>query len=265
MSIKDFEFVAFEFPRTKDGQFIIALDDTGILRSRREQLGFTMQQVAEMCNIQFSQYQKLESGERILGGCSMKTGLAVCAALLLDPYEMVAVNVKQKTDLKPQTVIDKKIDLPKRAGRRQIRKDIMTVYLNFEDYSMLIPYDVLAHIGIDGKLPSHIQLMWDLDSRRIVIRPANKNTEEALDVPAEEYEGSLLSLPTILADNPISAMNWADVPHAVEGRLVKDQEGKIALLFDLNTAKSVENVTGCFVVPECLTEDDDWDEFDEEE
>lgn len=264
MSIKDFKFVDFEFPRTKDGQFIIALDDAGILRSRREQLGFTMQQVADMCGIQFSQYQKLESGERTLSGCSMKTGLAVCAALLLDPFDMVAVNVEQKTELKPQTVIDKKIDLPKRAGRRQIRKDIMTAFLNYEDYSILVPYDVLAHIGLDGNLPGYIQLLWELSSRRIVIRPADKHTEEALDVPAEEYESSLLCLPTILADNPISAMNWADIPHAVEGRLVKDHEGKIALLFDLNTAKPVESVCGCFIVPECLT-DDDWDDFDEED
>ena len=49
----------------------------------------------------------------------MKTGLAVCAALLLDPFDMVAVSVEQKTELQPQIVIDKKIDLPKRAGRRQ--------------------------------------------------------------------------------------------------------------------------------------------------
>lgn len=131
---------------------------------------------------------------------------------------------------------------------------------------MMVPYDVLAHIGVDGNLPSHIQLMWHLDSRRIVIRPADEYTEEAIDVPAEEYEGSLLCLPTILADNPISAMNWADVPHAVEGRLVKDHEGKIALLFDLNTAKPVENVCGYFVLPECLTDSDDgWDGFDDEE
>lgn len=265
MSIKDFKFVDFESPKTKDSQYFIVLDEPGILRSRREQLGFTMQQVAEMCNIQFSQYQKLESGERTLSGCSMKTGLAVCAALLLDPFDMVTVDVEQKTELKPQPVIDIKIDLPKRAGRRQIRKDIMTAYLNYEDYSMMVPYDVLAHIGVESNPPRYVQLMWHLDSRRIVIRPADEYTKEAIDVPAEEYEDSILSLPTILADNPISAMNWADVPHAVEGRLVKDQEGKIALLFDLNTAKSIENVGGCFVVPECLTEDDDLDEFDEEE
>lgn len=264
MSIKDFTFVDFEFPRTKDSQFIIALDDAGILRSRREQLGFTMQQVAEMCGIQFSQYQKLESGERTLSGCSMKTGLAVCAALLLDPFDMVAVNVEQKTELQPQIAIDKKIDLPKRAGRRQIRKDIMTAYLNYEDYSMMVPYDVLAHISIDGNFPSYIQLMWHLDSRRIVIRPADEYTDEAIDVPTEEYEDSLLSLPTILATNPISAMNWADVPHAVEGRLVKDHEGKIALLFDLNTAKPVENVNGFFVMPERFS-NDGWDDFDAEE
>ncbi len=69
------------------------------------------------------------------------------------------MSIYQKTELKPQIVIDKKIDLPKRAGRRQIKKDIMTAYLNYEDYSILVPYDVLAHIGLDGNLPGYIQLL----------------------------------------------------------------------------------------------------------
>ena len=107
MTTNNYQFVPFDFPTTQDGQFFCALDGAGILRSRREQLGLTMQQVAEMAGLQFSQYQRLESGERSLDGCSMKVGLSVCATLLLDPYEMVGISAKQKdpAELKPQTAI----------------------------------------------------------------------------------------------------------------------------------------------------------------
>ncbi len=259
MASTNYTFVPFEFPRTTDGKYISLLDDAGILRSRREQLGLTMQQVAEMAGLKFSQYQRIEAGERALEACSMKVGLSICAALLLDPYKMVRVDVKQENNLKPQVVIDKIIDLPKRVGRKQIRRDIMTVYLNYMDYSIMIPYDVLSNIGINNSPPSHVQFMWDMKNRRIIIRPADENTEEALDVPEKKFEDSLLSLPTILSENPISAMHWETTPHEVEAKLVKDQGGKIALLLNLKMGRPIQHVNGCFVVPKCLTDEDEWD------
>ena len=68
----------------------IALDDEisspDILRSRREQLGLSQQQVAEGAMQQLRQYQRLESGERKIENATMRTALAVCAVLKLNPY-----------------------------------------------------------------------------------------------------------------------------------------------------------------------------------
>ena len=84
---RDYTFVPYEFPKSRDGQYICLLDDGQVLRSRREQLGLSVQQVADMAGLQFSQYQRLESGDRFFSGCSMKVGLSVCAVLMLDPYD----------------------------------------------------------------------------------------------------------------------------------------------------------------------------------
>jgi len=57
-----------------------------ILRNRREQLGFSQQDVADGARIQLRQYQRLESGERSIEGATMKTALYVCAVLKLNPF-----------------------------------------------------------------------------------------------------------------------------------------------------------------------------------
>ena len=49
----------------------------------------------------------------------------------------------------------------------------------------------------------------------------------------ESLNSSTRPLPT---NNPITAMGWGDQPHAVESRIVYDEDGKNALLLDLKTA-----------------------------
>ena len=61
-----------------------------LLRSRRLDLGLTMQQVAKLAGISLAQYQKFEYGLRPFENCRMLTGLKVCAALELDPYELLS-------------------------------------------------------------------------------------------------------------------------------------------------------------------------------
>ena len=104
-------FIPFEFPKSYDGEYFLGLDDAQVLISRREQLGLTQQQVSEMAGVQFSQYQRLESGERHLSGCSMRIGLAICSVLLLDPFEMINVTAMQPdpSSLKPQTPFDSRL------------------------------------------------------------------------------------------------------------------------------------------------------------
>ena len=103
-----YQFVPFEFPGSPDGKYFIGLDDTGVLRSRREQLGFTQQEVAERAGIKLPQYQRVEAGTRQLSGCSMRIGLAICAVLLLDPYTIVPINADppDPDSMKPQKTMD---------------------------------------------------------------------------------------------------------------------------------------------------------------
>ena len=83
------DFIKFEFPiqRIDGEEFFVGLDDAGVLRQRRRQLGLTQKQVAEYAGIQVKQYQRLESGERDILNASLRIALPVCAVLKLDPYE----------------------------------------------------------------------------------------------------------------------------------------------------------------------------------
>lgn len=260
--------VPFEFPKSADGKYFAALGDSGILKSRRTQLGLTQQEVADKAHIYLSQYQRLESGDNYLTGSSMKIGLSVCAALLLNPYDFVEINVDQPdpTTMRPQHIIGE--DIPenlftrKRAGRKLIRKEIMTVYVNCDDYSLLIPYDILNKLGD----PEYIQLRWNISKRRIVIIPATSADQNCLDIPKQEYEYSILAIPKILTDNnPINAMGWDDRPYALEAQLVFDVKGSLVVLIDLKTAvpTDMKELRGFYLIPDCLTDhnndDDNWD------
>ena len=103
-----YTFIPFEFPTSTDGQYILGLDDAQILQSRREQLGLTQQQVADRAGIKLPQYQRLESGVRHLSGCSMRIGLAICAVLLLDPFEIISVIAAppEPSTMKPQRKVN---------------------------------------------------------------------------------------------------------------------------------------------------------------
>ena len=60
-----------------------------IIRQARIRLGLSQQQVATLVSIQIRQYQRLEYGERSVGNVKMRFGLAVCAILEIDPFELV--------------------------------------------------------------------------------------------------------------------------------------------------------------------------------
>lgn len=269
--------VPFEFPKSADGEYFSALGDSGILKSRRIQLGLTQQEVADKAHIYLSQYQRLESGDNYLSGSSMKIGLSVCAALLLNPYDFVDINIDQPdpTTMRPQQIIGEGIPenifTRKRAGRKPIRKEIMTVYVNCDDYSLLIPYGILNKLGD----PEYIQLRWNISKRRIVIIPATSADQNCLDIPKQEYEYSILAIPKILTDNnPINTMGWDNKPYALEAQLVLDVKGSLVVLIDLKTAvpTDMKELRGFYLTPDCITDhnsnDDGWnsnadDEFSE--
>ena len=252
-----YKFIPFEFPQSRDGEFFCFLDDAGVLRSRREQLGLTQQQVADRAGIKFSQYQRLEAGERHLSGCTMRTGLAICAVLMLNPYEMINVSadVPDPSTLKPQTVFDADLSedlFPKKVGRKQVRRDIMTVYFNHSAYSMIIPREVLVAVG----KPSNIEVYWRAEDRRILFRGLDEPTENSYDIPSLLYtEAAALVFPPF---QPVTetkaALGWGDEVYAVECRIVKDKSGETHILCDLNTAQESDYVKGPYVTPECFCE-----------
>ena len=258
-----FKFVSYEFPVSRDGEFTKVYPDNIVLRDRREHLGLSQQQVADMTGISLGLYQRLEYGKDNLAGCSMRVGLAVCAALLLDPYEMVGADVDQPdpATLRPQEPFDPNIPhalrdklKPKRVGRKQIRREVMTVYVNHPHYCLIIPSMVLEALG----RPEYIQLLTNANERRIAIRAAVSLDEQSFDVPKYTYEGSSLVFPgPELIAGVKKELGWDDDVYAVDCFLVKDKDSHIVVLADLNTSTPSECPVGPFTVPQVLDEDED--------
>ncbi|WP_303804488.1 helix-turn-helix domain-containing protein [Ruminococcus flavefaciens] len=250
-------FIPFEYPKSIDGQFIAVLGPKAIIYERRMQLRLTQQQVADMAGIKLAQYQRFESDDGFISRTSMKIGLAVCAVLMLDPYELLGINVRQPDpkNMKPVPMFDSGLTedffAPKRPGRKTMRKEIMTVFVNHKNYSFIIPYEVLEQIGC----PKFIQLKWDIEKRCVVFRAAKENEDEVFDVPEQKYEKSLFVLPPIKGNNPIAAMNWGDKLHEVKSRLVLDKDNTVYVMIDLNTGKETDGIKieGIFIPPECLS------------
>ena len=63
--------------------------ETEMLRKARQRKGLSQQQVAVIAGVHIRQYQRLEYGERSVGNVKMHFGLAVCAILEIDPFELV--------------------------------------------------------------------------------------------------------------------------------------------------------------------------------
>lgn len=63
--------------------------ETEILRQARYRLGYSQQQVATIAGLQIRQYQRFEYGETEIYRINMRSGLLLCAALELDPVELI--------------------------------------------------------------------------------------------------------------------------------------------------------------------------------
>ena len=58
------------------------------LKERREELGYTQQEIADETRMELQQYQRYEHGTQLFVNARMKLGLRICAALELDPFEL---------------------------------------------------------------------------------------------------------------------------------------------------------------------------------
>ena len=77
---------------SKDLSSSTANREATILRQRRESLGLTQKEIATEAGIDMRTYQRYEYGIISLSSTTMKVGLRICAALELDPYEVVFEN-----------------------------------------------------------------------------------------------------------------------------------------------------------------------------
>lgn len=265
-------FIPFEFPQTADGQFTAMIPDHRVLFYRRQQLGLTQQQVSDMAGVLLRQYQRIEQGDSDLAAFSLEKGLAICAALLLDPYGMYCPDCKQPdpATLAPMPMLDIKLpdEGPKKVGRKPIRRDVMNVYVNHPQCSILIPYEVLLTLG----KPTCIQIMRNVEQKRILVRAVEEGAEaairngDAFDVPDSVYRGKILAFPGHeLIGNLRADMGWDDELYAVECRLVRDRAGERFILVDLKTALPSERIQGVLVIPECLEKYDDEEAFCDDE
>ena len=70
-------------------QEIESLDVHARIKKRRESLGLTQQQTADILGIHIRQYQRFESGERSISGMSFRIGVAMADILELNVHELV--------------------------------------------------------------------------------------------------------------------------------------------------------------------------------
>ena len=89
---KDSVNIIIDDRHSKDLSPSTANREATILRQRRESLGLTQKEIATEAGIDMRTYQRYEYGIISLSSTTMKVGLRICAALELDPYEVVFEN-----------------------------------------------------------------------------------------------------------------------------------------------------------------------------
>jgi len=65
------------------------MPEHNVLKKRRDELGLTQQQVANLASISTRQYQRLETGERQISGTAFRIGVAIADVLEMDVHELV--------------------------------------------------------------------------------------------------------------------------------------------------------------------------------
>jgi|GEM_PF-1292591 len=60
-----------------------------LIKRRREKLGLTQQQVADIASISTRQYQRFETGERQISGTAFRIGVAIADILEMEVHELV--------------------------------------------------------------------------------------------------------------------------------------------------------------------------------
>jgi len=245
-------FVPYELPHTEDNQFFAVQADNRIFFSRRQQLNMTQQELADRAGVPLRQIQRLEAGDSDIRTCPMGTALSICAALLLDPYQFLQINPQpDPASLKPLPPLDNfamedPFHRKGKAGRKPIKRDVMTILFNNPIYCIMIPRTVLEAIG----KPHAIDIRWKPGDNRLLFC-ANDNSG-VFDVPEEVYASALyLAFPSssVVVDEIKTRLGWDEYTYSVDCRLVRDNDDNIFVLCDLSSAQEAEPEKGNVIMP----------------
>ena len=208
------------FQPPTDGEYTAVLTEGQILMTRRLQLGLTQAQVAKMAGLHLSQYQRLEGSAHYFSGCSVRIGMAVCSVLLLDPTEIVRPSAlpADSTTLKPVPLFGEAD--AHRVGRKQIRRDIMSLTVTREQ--VIIPEDVLIALG----RPPYVRYQHEKSKRRILLSAADEAGSGDIFAVSDEHTLIIPDKGIITEESQFTA----------KCRLVRDRKGALFVLCDLSTA-----------------------------
>ena len=70
-----------------------------LLKLRREDIGLTQQQVADIAGISLRRYQRYEGDDIKISASSFKTGYSICYALGLDPQNFIYVDGRKRSEI----------------------------------------------------------------------------------------------------------------------------------------------------------------------
>ena len=264
-------FVEFELPTSDDGRYIHFCSKHQMLRRRRLSLGLTQEQLSERSKVSIQQIQKLELGDITISRLGLKKGLALCAALLLDPYEMAEVDYEQPSILTLQSMPAITHNLPElpdipanfdEAIKKHIKASNVFVYFNQPfNSSVLISRKALELL----EKPKYIQLRWFNREKFFIF--TGVETPEILenpktyffDVPPETYDNKNLGL-MITHFEPIedTVVTWTwNKEHTYVAKCYDlwdvNQNNRRYFLCNLNTAKKSDKWKGAFTKPRsCL-------------
>ena len=158
----------------------------GLLREKRLVLELTQKQVAEKAKVALTSYQKFESGERNIRTASFDVACKVLLALEMDPTAFF----KGEYVLGELTIFDSEGHKYVRSGRLvdediNEQEAINVMRIHVRGRTVVIPLKILRAIGS----PDAVQFLYQRDQKRLGIKVAKSEEENAVAIPKDAYSG----------------------------------------------------------------------------
>lgn len=240
--MKEFRFEPFTIPTAWQGKYTGIFTVSQILISRRMQLSLTQEQVAERAHIKQPQYQRLESGERSLRDCTMDIGLSICAALLLDPYQLLPINVNQPAvegSLPMPTYVEPIANRAEhRIGRKRLpRRDVIPVYADYKNCTLFIS----GNIAVPNEAPCYLRMSWQAFGRNIILIPYHQPVEDSFRIPDECDTHTLLRMDiSSIPDDLLDTFKAMGGLVQLDAYLLKSENGNVSLSISMLLARRVD-------------------------